>query len=214
MKKVSKVIITATLFLILLLANSSNLKGYQPIISSRVSEILEITSLQENLENKSLFNIKVEVEILNRAATNQTVVELSDVQPKTIINASLADSTLQLEQISYAHATIMRYTYQPGITTETSLIEFYINKSGITQLPDGNYTLWRPINTAYPFINETTAEAKLTFLTVKDGEIEVTYPDFNWEPVKTNKIPYELLTPLGIGVIIGTIVYLRRRHFI
>lgn len=202
-----RAVIGSIIGLLLLIGACANISGFQPIISSRVSKVLEITKIASNQENKTVFQIDVEVEILNRANENQTVYELSDFNPKVFINAKFVNSSLTLEQFVAAQVTIVSYTYPPGITNETATIEFYINASGLEQLPDGNYTLWREINTAYPFVNETTAEAKLTNITVIDGQIEIYYPEFDFVTQTTVETSFTFLVPTIIAVVIITLSY-------
>ena len=130
-KEASKFLTISLVVCILMFPYGVFVKGEQPTIASRISEISEISIIQDsdlNEPNTTLFGINVTVEILNKAAENQTVTELNDYFPMVFINASFENQSLELERFGYVHPTIMKYTYQPGITVENSYIMFYIIK--------------------------------------------------------------------------------------
>ncbi len=168
-------------------------EGEESTIASRVSEISEVSELHNSYfskPNTTLFGINVTVEILNKETENQTVTEISDYLPKVIINASLENQSLEFERLGYVHSTVMKHTYQPGITVEYSYVMFYINQTDLDQLPDGNYTLWRPINTAYQWLNTTKAEVLLTTINVSSGVLNITYIEFDYNPTEVTSISF------------------------
>lgn len=183
MIKSSNKFLTITLIFQILLLPISSVNGYQPVIDSRVSKINEITP---NISgpyqpNSTLFGIEVEVEILNRDNKSQTVIELTDLNSYAFINASFVNQSLQLDLLSYGAAIIRQYSYKPGITTEYNLMKFYINQSGLTYLPDGNYTLWRPILFINSSGNITEGESLSTIISINDGNMNITYGSFNYQ---------------------------------
>ncbi|MHA1708054.1 MAG: hypothetical protein ACTSUF_10375 [Candidatus Heimdallarchaeaceae archaeon] len=204
--------ITTIIVIVFALYSTITVAGSRPIVSSRVSNILEIKVLTGYYSepNKTLFGINTEVEILNRAEENQTVVELSDFSPKVFINASFVNQSLMIEQISFAHATIMYYSYPPGISIEYEQLKFLINQEGLSTLPDGNYTLWRPINTAYPQVNFTTAEALATNITVDSGIMSISYPNFTMYTIPELNSAYSLL--IVVTVIFSFAIAIVRRR--
>ncbi|MHA1220046.1 MAG: hypothetical protein ACTSO5_15405 [Candidatus Heimdallarchaeaceae archaeon] len=187
--------------------------GYQPVITSRISEVSEIAVIADpyNDPNATLFGITVTVEILNRAEENQTVIELSDFFPKVFINATLTNQSLEFEFLAYAHATIMIYYYQPGITVEHSYVRFYINQTGLSKLPDGNYTLWRPINTAY-IINNITTTKLPTIITMNSGVMNINYTNFtNYTPTQTNTDKVSLSFTIPIITLLISVITISLR---
>ena len=159
-----------------------SVNGDQPVIASRISRIIYISVITDPdfyKPNNTLFGIEAEVEILNRDTENQKVIELSDLTTKVFINASFVNQSLEIEQIVYAHATIMHYSYQPGITVEHTFIRAYINQTGLSHLPDGNYTLWRPIEMGTNINDIAPGEQLITVITMKSGIMNITHSLFD-----------------------------------
>ncbi len=154
--------------------------------------------------------MNVVVEILNRESENYTVIDLSDCWPKVSINATFANQSFELEEHIMYHATVMYYDYRPGITWEYHKFDFYINQSDLSQLPDGNYTLFRPINTASSLGWVEPAEILLTKIEVNTGKIAIFYPEFVVFTIipELNKI---MTTAITFGVIILWGIWLRKR---
>lgn len=195
-KKIGKFLTISLIVLTLLLPCTIVVEGEESTIASRISEISEVSVLHNSYfsePNTTLFGINVTVEILNKEAENQTVTEISDYIPKVFINASLENQSLEFERLGYVHSTVMKYTYQPGITVEYSYVVFYINQTDLDQLPNGNYTLWRPINTAYQWLNTTKAEVLMTIITVTSGVLNITSMDFDYNPTEVTSTSF--MTP-------------------
>ncbi|MHA1829538.1 MAG: hypothetical protein ACTSX6_12940 [Candidatus Heimdallarchaeaceae archaeon] len=161
--------------------------GDVPVIASRISKIDENFSIHSSgryyKPNNTLFSLNIEEEILNRAGENQTVVEAADCDTKACINASFVNQSLEMEPIGLCLNIPAYYTYPPGITKEYETIMFYINQTGLTQLPDGNYTLGRPINTAAKYGFGEPAEVLVTRISIIDGVWNISYPNFTVYPV-------------------------------
>ena len=178
--------------------------GEVSVIASRISKIGEIRVDNEPaylLTNHTLFSIDIEVEILNRDDENQTVTEAGDCYPKTRINASLVNQSLEDSPIRTCYPAGTDFTYLPGITTEYEIVRLYIDQSALTSLPDGNYTLDRPINTAYIYGTGEPAEILLTFFHILSGVINVTYSNFTTLtlPDETSAFSIHLTTVLIIS---------------
>ena len=174
-----KFLIVTVMIQLLILSNVLVVIGDQPVIASRISEISEIAIIDQHYQSSStLFGIKTEVEILNRAEENQTTTELAEFVPKVFINASFVDKSLKLNSIVWSHDMFMRHSYAPGITVEYEFIQFFINQTGLSQLPDGNYTLWRPINTASTLGYVDPGEEFTTIITVNASIITIIYHSF------------------------------------
>jgi len=94
-KLLGKLLIIIVMIQILIFHSVLSVKGEQPVLASRISEITEITSSEPDdnplFENYTSFKIKAEVEILNRADENQTVIS-PDL--KLMINATLVNQSL------------------------------------------------------------------------------------------------------------------------
>ncbi len=150
-KSKKKILIGITVIQLLLFSNIIQANGVIPVIASRISKISEIKvddDLRYLRPNHTLFSFDAEVEILNRDDENQTVTEVGDFDPKVRICASLVNQSIEMiQEVSYFTGW-NDFTYSPGITTEYEPIRVYINQSGLPHLPDGNYTLDRPINTS------------------------------------------------------------------
>lgn len=209
-KKFGKFLVITLIVHTLFLPSVLSVSGDLPVIISRISEVREFAVITDlyNKPNSTLFGIGVTVEILNRAEENQTVVELSDFYPKVFINATLSNQTLVIDPLMIAHATIMRYSYVPEITVEHSYVKFYINQSGLTQPPDGNYTLWRPINTGYIVNNITTLELP-TLIKMNSGIRNVTYIEFDYYPTEQTNVSFAL--PLLSILLICTVIFAIRK---
>ncbi|MCE7739803.1 MAG: hypothetical protein KAU62_13740 [Candidatus Heimdallarchaeota archaeon] len=206
-KKIGKFLTISLIVLTLLLPYTMVVEGEESTIASRISEISEVSVLHNSYfsePNTTLFDINVTVEILNKEAENQTVTEISDYIPKVFINASLENQSLEFERLGYVHSTVMKYTYQPGITVEYSYVVFYINQTDLDQLPNGNYTLWRPINTAYQWLNTTKAEVLMTIITVTSGVLNITYMDFDYNPTEVTSTSF--MTPIVFFLLFSLMV--------
>lgn len=177
-----KYLIVLIMIPLLLFSSIFSVNGEVPVIASRVSKINEnidiIISGDHYNPNKTLFEMSLEVEILNRDNKNQTVIELDIPEYVVQINASFVNQSLELEQLGMVIDEGASYIYPSGITKENGSILFYINQSGLSQLPDGNYTLWRPINTASSLGWVAPAEVLLTNITVISGVMNIYYADF------------------------------------
>lgn len=109
-----------------------------------------------------------------------------------------------------AQATIMRYSYVPGITVKHSYVKFYVNQSGLTQPPDGNYTFWRPINTGYMVNNITTLELS-ALVRMNSGNMNVTYIEFDYYPTEQTNVSFSLPL-LHILLICTVIIAIRKKN--
>lgn len=177
-----------------------SVNGDQPVIASRISEIIYITVISDPdyyKPNNTFFGIAVEVEILNRGKENQSVIELADFFPKAFINASFVNQSLEIDQIAHAHETVMHYSYQSGITVESELIRFYINQTDLSHLPDGNYTLWRPIDMGSNFYDITPGEQLITVITMASGIMNITYSLFDITEQSTDEVKFSPLFSLA-----------------
>ena len=188
MKKSFEKFLTITLIFQILFLPISSTSGYHSIITTRVSKINEIIPNVSGpyQPNSTLFGIEVEVEILNQNDENQTIIELTDLNSDVLINASFVNQTLQLDQLLYGAAVITQYYYKLGITVECDLVKFYINQSCLSQLPDGNYTLWRPILLKDSSGNITEGESLSTIISIHDGIMNTTYSSFDYQPIDDN----------------------------
>ncbi len=212
-----KFLIVTIIIPILIFPTVLSVNGDQPVIASRISEIIYITVISDPdyyKPDNTFFGIEVEVEILNRDTENQSVIELSDFSPKVFINASFVNQSLEIEQIVYAHATIIHYSYQPSITVEYALIRFYINQTDLSHLPDGNYTLWRPIDMGSNFNDITPGEQLLTVITTKSGIMNITYSFFDIDNQPTDEVKFPLIFSLAFISLFScvVIVFLRRKR--
>ncbi len=181
-------ILTLLLLLSIILFPLSSTEAYTPIMASRISNITEILADISGpyQPNSTLFSIEVEVEILNRDYGYQKIIEFTDLNSDVFINASFTNQSYQLEQILYGPAVISRHSYVSGITVEYDLLEFYINQADLNQLPDGNYTLWRPFMIELSDGNYSEGESLSTFISVANGTNEITYPIFTDIPTPTS----------------------------
>lgn len=222
-KLLEKFLIVSIIIPMFILPTVLSVNGDQPVIASRISRIIYITVIADPdfyKPNITVFGIEVDVEILNRDTENQTVIELSDFTTKVLINASFVNQSLVIEQIIYAHATIMHYSYQPGITVEHDLILFYINQTGLSHLPDGNYTLWRPIDigTVFNPNDITPGEQLITVITMKSGIMNITHSYFDIAEQPTEQPTDEAKFPLIFSLVFISlssyvvIVILRRKR--
>ncbi len=184
-KKLSNILACSLFFFVLLFPNSL-ITGSTPTIASRISQITEISVTTDNSYDKpntTLFRINVSVEILNRNTENYTVIETADYYPKIVINASFVNQTLGLEPIIISLNLGTEYIYQPAITEEYESIKFYINQTNLACLPDGNYTIIRPINTASKYVGIEAAEMLPTLIRVTSGITNITYANFTDLPL-------------------------------
>jgi len=213
-RKLGKILVIAIIIHLIVFQIILSVHGDLPVVASRISGISNISVIADHsAPNDTLFGISVEVEILNRADENQTVIELSDFRPNVFINATFVNQSLEIDPLACAHATIMRYSYQPGITSEGSLVKFYINQANLTYLPDGNYTLWRLINTAY-IINNITSEELPAIITVSSGIVNITYIDFDYIPTEITS--FSFIFPIVFLSLFSLMVslYIRRKSSI
>jgi len=89
------------------------------------------------------------------------------------------------------------------ITIENHSIKVYINQTNLTQLPDGNYTLWRPID---------NGEELPMIIRMKSGIMNITYSSFDNQ--ETDKVSLLLIFLLVLFISLFSyviIVYIRRR---
>ncbi|MHA1305594.1 MAG: hypothetical protein ACTSPI_17980 [Candidatus Heimdallarchaeaceae archaeon] len=203
-KLLGKLLIIIVMIQILIFHSVLSVKGEQPVLASRISVITEITSSEPDdnplFENYTSFKIKAEVEILNRADENQTVIS-PDL--KLMINATLVNQSLTLVVEAMGSCMITYDTYSPGITIENHSIKVYINQTNLTQLPDGNYTLWRPID---------NGEELPMIIRMKSGIMNITYSSFDNQ--ETDKVSLLLIFLLVLFISLFSyviIVYIRRR---
>ncbi|NPD89636.1 MAG: hypothetical protein HGN29_13035 [Asgard group archaeon] len=183
-KLLEKFLILIVIIQLLILSNVLAVTGNQPVIASRISEISEIAIIDLNYQSSStLFGIKTKVEILNRAEENQTVSVGVDCYPKVLISAVFVDQLLELEQWIWCLDMSKIYSYPPGITVEYEVVQFYINQKGLSQLPDGNYTLCRPIS----------GEQFPTIIIVNSGIIKIIYHSFYYN--RTEEVSSDTQTP-------------------
>lgn len=222
MNKSLEKFLTVIIIIQMLLLPILSIDGVQSVIASRVSEIIEVTPDVSGpyQPDSTLFGIEVEVEILNRDNENQTVIELTDLNSDVFINASFVNQSLHIDQLSYGAAIITRYSYQPGIAVEFDLVKFYINQSGLSQLPDGNYTLWRPIFIEIASGNITAGETLLTIFSMTAGVMKITYSSFDYQPTDENQntdgqpsdeVNLQLLVPLVFILLLSYVSVIYRR---
>jgi len=187
---------------------------YLPLVASRVSKINEIVVVPNpdfHVPNVTFYGIDVDVEILNRADENQTVVELAILDPKVFIEVKFVNQSLEFEAIAIGFTQIKRYSYQSGITAENDYVVFYINQSNMTQLPDGNYTLYRPIFWESPELSIVTGETLQTNITVTSGIVNITYANFNYQ--STDNVSFSNISSLVIlSLCLYPIIRFRRRR--
>jgi len=185
-KLLIKFLITSVIMCIVVFPGETLVSGEKPVIASRISEIIDVTVITDPdyyKPNTTLFGIDSEVEILNRDNETQTVIEQADCYPKVDLNATLVDQSLEIERIGACMDMFTWYYYQPNITVEYDLMMFYINQTGLSHLPDGNYTLWRYIEYGSPAAGiGTPGEILLTFINMNSGIMNVTYSYFDDNP--------------------------------
>ncbi len=177
--------------------------GEEPFLTSRISEITEITNSLDSdnpdyFANYTKFRITAEAEILNQADKNQTIIA-PDL--KLWINASFVNHSLKLELDAMGVGMIYYETFSPGITVETLAVSAFVNQTGLTQLPDGNYTLWRRIE----------GEELLTTISVTSGILNITYSSFDFQP--TDEVNLSFVPPLVFISLFShaIVVHLRRK---
>ena len=207
--------ITSVIICMIVFPSELVVSGDKPVIASRISEIIDVSVLTEPdyyKPNTTLFGIETEVEILNRDTKNQTVVEVADCYPKVNLNATLVDQSLEIDRISICLDMFTMYYYQPNITVEYDFMMFYINQTGLSYLPDGNYTLWRYIEFGSAVVDGTPGEMLLTIINMSSGIMNVTYSYFN-NP-HTNEVSSTVMFPIVFLTIFSqiTAVYKKRKH--
>ena len=220
-KLLRKFLITSVIMCIVVFPSDLVVSGDKPIIASRISEIIEVTVITDPdyyKPNTTFFGIETEVEILNRDTKNQTVIEAADCYPKVNLNATLVDQSLEIKRISSCMDMFTVYFYQPNITVESDFLRFYINQTGLSYLPDGNYTLWRYIEYGSAAVGiGTPGEMLLTFISMNSGIMNITYSYF--DNPHTIEISLTLMFPimfpiafLAIFPQIATIYKKRKRN--
>ncbi len=211
-KKLSNLMVFVLLSFILLFPVGLVLTD-QPVIASRISQITEISVITDSSydkPNNTLFRINVSVEILNRNSENFTVYENADYDPKILINASFVNQTLGLEPIIICSNAGTEYTYPPAITKEYESIKFFINQSDLSCLPDGNYTIIRPINTAFNSGMGESAEILPTLIQVTSGIVNITYTLFDYYP--TEQTDFTIILPLSILMLTLLVIHKNRKR--
>ncbi|MHA1690616.1 MAG: hypothetical protein ACTSU7_03160 [Candidatus Heimdallarchaeaceae archaeon] len=187
---------------------------YLPLVASRVSKINEIVVIPNpdfQIPNVTLYGIDVDVEILNREDENLTVVELAILDPKVFIEAKFVNQSLEFEAMAIAFAQVKRYSYQSGITAENDYVVFYINQANMTQLPDGNYTLYRPIFWESSEHSIVTGESLQTNITVTFGIVNITYANFSY--LSTDNVTFSNISSLVfLSLCLYPIIRFRRRR--
>jgi len=215
-KHLRNFLITSVIICIVVFPSELVVSGEKPVIASRVSEIIEVTVITEPdyyKPNNTVFGIETEVEILNRDTKNQTVVEDGICYPKVNINATLVNQSLEIDLIAYCLDMSAMYYYQPNITIEYDIMRFYINQTGLSHLPDGNYTLWRYIEYGPTTVDGTPGEILLTFISMNSGIMNVTYSYF--DNPHTNEVSLTVMFPiafLAITLQIAAIYKKRKRN--
>jgi len=193
-----KFLITSVIICVVVFPSELVVSGDKPVIASRVSEIIDVTVITDPdyyKPNTTSFGIETDVEILNRDTKNQTVVEAADCYPKVNLNATLVDQSLEIERISSCMDMFTVYSYQPNITFEYDFMMFYINQTGLSYLPDGNYTLWRYIEYGSAAVGiGTPGEMLLTFVSMNSGIMNITYNYF--DNPHTNEVSLTLMFPI------------------
>ncbi|MCE7739773.1 MAG: hypothetical protein KAU62_08650 [Candidatus Heimdallarchaeota archaeon] len=213
-EKSVKILVISIFIPILVFSSILSAQGYLPVIASRVSKINEIVVIPNpdyNVPNVTFYGIDVSVEILNRADENQTVVELSILDPKVFIGATFVNQSLEFGAIAIGFAQVKRYSYQSGITAENDYVVFYINQANMTQLPDGNYTLYRPIFWESPELSIVAGETLQTNITVTSGIVNITYANFNYQ--STDNVTFSNISSLVfLSLCLYPIIRFRRRR--
>ena len=180
-----------------------------PIIASRISDVTEISIINDidlNKPNNTLFRINTTVDILNRCSENFTVYENAEYYPKIVIGVSFVNQSLDLEPRIISFDAGTDYTYTPAITTEYESLLFYINQSDLPYLPDGNYTVLRPINTLYP----SNAELLPVQFQVSFGVADFTYANFTVLTIPSDET-VSSVHYLIFGLLFSFLIVLTRR---
>ena len=201
-KLLRKFLITSVIIGIVVFPSELMVSGEKPVIASRVSEIIDVTVIIDPdyyKPNNTLFGIETEVEILNRDTKNQTVVEAAICYPKVNLNATLVNQSLEIDRISSCMDMFAIYYYQPNITVEYDFMRFYINQTGLSHLPDGNYTLWRYIEYGSAAVGiGTPGEMLLTFISMDSGNMNVAYSYF--DNPHTNEVSLTLMYSIMFSI--------------
>ncbi|MCE7739021.1 MAG: hypothetical protein GPJ50_06560 [Candidatus Heimdallarchaeota archaeon] len=214
-KLLRKFLITSVIICIVVFPSELVVSGEKPVIASRISEIIEVAVITDPdyyKPNATLFGIETEVEILNRDTKNQTVVEVAICYPKVHFKATLVDQSLEIERISSCLDMSAMYSYQPNITVEYDFMRFYINQTGLSHLPDGNYTLNRYIEYGSSTVNGTPGEMLLTYISMNSGIMNVTYNYF--DNPHTNEVSLTVMFPIAFLAITSQIaaIYKKRKR--
>jgi hypothetical protein len=197
------------------LTNVQAVKGEQPVISSRISEITEIVvNSKPSIERpqSTEFIIKVKTEILNRDDENHSITVAADCYPKVWIKAEFDNDSLELEQIIWCSDLSKIYIYPPGITEEVEGLNFYINQTGLSHLPDGNYTLHRTIPEGVQYKTEIIANSgliKIIYHSFYYNRTEETTSENNHNIDKTNIS--HIIPIICFSILQGAIIAYRRK---
>lgn len=213
-EKSVKLLVISIFIPILVFPSIFSAHGYLPVIASRVSKINEIVVIPNpdfHIPNVTLYGIDVDVEILNRADENQTIVELAILDPKVFIDAKFVNQSLEFKAVAIGFNQVKRYSYQSGITAENDYVVFYINQANMTQLPDGNYILYRPIFWESPELSIVAGETLQTNITVTSSIVNITYANFNYQ--STDNVTFTNTSSLVIlSLCLYPIIRFRRRR--
>ncbi len=161
----------------------------------------------ENNNETSVFSVNLNVTIYN---PNSYSMNLE--YPTEIIQMIGTAGTIELEEnattylvsVCFTYCLMMEYrTINPGYTTNQSASKLTIYRDGLTNLPDGNYTL-----SAFLYNqNETRFVSDKLILTMKDG---ISTIDYSFIP-SVNLGFQEVVLPLTI-ITIFVVYNFRRRN--
>jgi hypothetical protein len=214
-------LITSVIICVVAFPSELVVSGEKPVIASRISEIISITVLTDSAyktPNNTIFKIVSEVEILNRDNKTQTVIEQADCYPKVYLNATLVDQSLEIDWISAGCMDMFTvYFYQPNITIEYDIMKLEVNQTGLSYLPDGNYTLWRYIEYGSPATGiGTPGEILLTFISMNSGIMNITYSYFDNPHINGTSLTtmFPLFIPIAFLAIFSQFaaIYKKRKH--
>ena len=126
------------------------------------------------------------------------------------LNVSFVNKSLFIEEKTINFPTYKTFTYQAGITSEYEPLHFYVNQSGLSDLPDGNYTLWRRIKEDL-YVENPVGEELYTNITVTAGIIAITYANFS--NTQNGEISYKVYTSIFALTLfsLGIIVYRKQK---
>jgi len=199
-------------FLSLLLSTTFlSLKAETSVLYSRISKIVDIKNESgQGTENHTQFLIEVEVEILNTADENRSIIFPDFRVSRVKMELSLRNHSLSsYVKTPTSFPVFTNNTYSPGITTESSFVRFCVNQTNRELIPDGNYSLWRQLSYSYSS-NDTSAFELRTNFTATLGTLNITYAEFNWLP--TDNISKTYATPLIFFIILTIICPLTKKR--